>query len=107
MSSLKEKAKTLEVWIKEICHENWCYACPISKHHNCDNLRLIRLEDAQKDKQDTLERASSLLEDECKRIQDEIDRGCYSNPLDIIFEVHKTISEYFEWLLKVEKEAKP
>jgi hypothetical protein len=47
--SLKQKEKTLEVWIKEICHENWCYACPISKHHNCDNLRLIRLEDAQKE----------------------------------------------------------
>jgi len=67
----------------------------------------VRLEDAQQDKQDTLKTAWSTLEDECKRIQDEIDRGCYSNPLDIIFEVHETVSKCFEKLLEEEKEAQP
>jgi hypothetical protein len=68
---------------------------------------LIPLEDSKQDKEDALETLWSKLEDECKRIQDEIDRGCYSNPLDIIFEVHETISKCFEELLKEEKEAKP
>lgn len=60
----------------------------------------VRLEDHQQDKQDTLKTAWSTLEDECKRIQDEIDRGCYFNPLDIIFEVHVTVSKCFEVLLR-------
>ena len=84
-----------------------CYHCSCCRFYHgfakgCElpGCAYILVSVAQQDKQDTLKTAWSTLEDECKRIQDEIDRGCYSNPLDIIFEVHATVSKCFEELLK-------
>jgi hypothetical protein len=129
MSSLKQKAKTLEVWIKEICHENWCYACPISKHHNCDNLRLIRLEDAQKEIEFQKARAdvaNEMVTSKQKRI-DELKQKLqqFKNLLSkenepklhigsanftniALFRMHmEKLRKKFDELLKEEKEAKP
>jgi hypothetical protein len=112
--SIEEKAKTFEEIGKDIVKVNPSFSkiaeemLRFSKEFKRLHVeKWVRLEDAQQDKQDTLKTAWSTLEDECKRIQDEIDRGCYSNPLDIIFEVHATVSKCFEELLKEKKEAKP
>jgi len=101
MSGLKQKAKTLEVWIKEICHENWCYACPISKHHNCDNLRLIRLEDVIAKAVESY----SYYYEKSERIY-----GCFA--LGALFDVNvldawnePLAPEEFEKLLNEEKES--
>lgn len=96
MDKLSEKAKTLGCFHCSCCR----FYHGLAKGCELPVCAYILRKDAQQDKQDTLKTAWSTLEDECKRIQDEIDRGCYSNPLDIIFEVHETISKCFEELLK-------
>ena len=98
-TELQQKAKTLQQWMDEVVYERMGKLL-VPQNPKQVAEKLVRLEDAQQDKSDTLKTAWSTLEDECKRIQDEIDRGCYSNPLDIIFEVHETISKLFMVLLK-------
>jgi hypothetical protein len=97
MNSLREKAFTKVSIISDFMSSGQ----PLG---NPEEL-LVRLSDAQQDKRDTLKATWSHFEDECKRIQDEIDRGCFSNPLDIIFEVHETISKYFVKKVKISQKG--
>jgi hypothetical protein len=70
MSFLKQKAKTLQKWIIKICGRDVCVGCPISKHHNCDGLSLVRLEDAQPFEEKCLEYAKLVAAQAEKYAQD-------------------------------------
>jgi hypothetical protein len=48
------KTKTLSELIKEICKEDWCLTCPISRHHNCDGLKLVCVDELKQKLQQLL-----------------------------------------------------